>query len=142
MQPIAADIAAIQSRLEAHKEQKNESKVIQCRNPNCGVNNHFSPNQWRIRCICGAIITRSTKGTGQQDKPIYCKLCDGTGVLTYDAQYDENIYSFAARCTCVAGEKHTELVPVMQAENAPGWLIGEIRGDVEPVQGPWANKGA
>lgn len=136
MQQIAADLSAIQSRLEAQK-QDDGAKDIKC--GKCGVNNHFSPNQWRIRCICGQIITRSTKGR-EAVKGTHCRICDDTGVITYDAQYEEQVYTFAARCICAAGDKRTELAPVMYAENVPGWLMDRVQGKPQADENhPWSN---
>ncbi len=123
MQNLAADISALQSRLESHKQQEPERKTIKC--ATCGTTSYFSPNQWRVNCLtCGTVITRSAKGktTGK----INCTLCNDDGVICYNAQHEENIYPYMAKCICGAGDKFINLPLITDWDNVPGPLMDKV----------------
>lgn len=132
MEQIGVEIAAIQKRLESHSEIA-EKKNIKCRK--CGVNNYFSSNQWRIRCICGAVITRNYSQTSGSGK-IECKLCHDEGTLTYDAQYEDTLYRHSARCICSKGDKYAPLPLITDVDNVPGALVDKVNAVLFPGKQP------
>lgn len=132
MEHVSVEMSAIQQRLESHSETA-DKKNIKCRR--CGVNNYFSSSQWRIRCICGAVITRSSRQTPAANK-IDCKLCHDEGTLTYDAQYEDTLYRYSVRCICQKGDKYAPLPLITDVDNVPGALMDKVNAVLFPSKKP------
>lgn len=93
----------------------------------CGATVQFSDGSWRRPCgKCGLIITlhKQHRSKEQQDgnekSKFDCWTCLDTGIVLYDAQQENNIYEFAARCICKRGQKFSSRVQLInEVKNGP-----------------------
>lgn len=102
------------------QEEENESRVIDC--ANCKSEVEFAPGQWRRRCPrCGLFISLGMPVPAKKKELPKCFVCLDRGIIIYDAQVDNVLYTYAARCNCSAGMTRPEkkFPTIDQISNGP-----------------------